>query len=70
MGFGTGVLFICVLGVLLLGPKRMAKVFGHVVRAKDQLDDAMRKFNSRLDVELESTFDSEPATSCSKTAGE
>ena len=70
MGLGTEVLFIGLLGALLLGPRRMAKALGHIVRAKDQLDRATRNFKAQLDGELEPTFDAEPATPYSKTAEE
>lgn len=70
MGFGTESLFICVLGALLLGPKRMAKALGHIVRAKERLDHATSNFRAQLDAELEPTFESEPPLSGSQTAGE
>ena len=42
MGFGTEILFMIVLGVLLLGPKRLHTVLGHVARAKSQIEKASR----------------------------
>jgi Sec-independent protein translocase protein TatA len=70
VGFGTEVLFICLLGVLLLGPKRMATFFGHLARTKAQLEHATRNFKTQLDAELEPTFGSETAESYPKTTGE
>ena len=70
MGFGTEVLFICILGVLLLGPKKMTAILGYIVRAKAQLEQTTRNFKAQLDAELEPTFDREPGAPCSKTAGE
>ena len=34
MGFGTEILFILTLGLLVLGPKQLHALFGHVARAK------------------------------------
>lgn len=70
MGFGTEVLFIVVLGVLLLGPRRMAAVMGRIADAKAQLERTARNFKDQLDAELDPTIGSEPVTSYPKTAGE
>ena len=53
MGFGTEILFMLVLGLLLLGPKRLPAILGHVARAKTQFDNATRSFKSQLQAELE-----------------
>ena len=42
-----------VLGTLLLGPKRLRTMLGHVARAKAQLQTASRSFKSQLEVELD-----------------
>ena len=34
MGFGTEILFVLMLGLLILGPKRLHAMLGHVARAK------------------------------------
>ena len=34
MGFGAEIVFVLVLGLLLLGPKRMHTMLGHAARAK------------------------------------
>jgi Sec-independent protein translocase protein TatA len=34
VGFGSEIIFVLVLGLLLLGPKRMHTMLGHVARAK------------------------------------
>ena len=52
MGFGTEILFMLVLGLLLLGPKRLPTILGHVARAKAQFEKASRSLKSQLDVEL------------------
>lgn len=54
MGFGTELLFVLVLGFLLLGPKKLPAILGHIARAKAQLKHATRDFTSQLDATLES----------------
>ena len=34
MGFGTEILFMLLFGLLVLGPKRLHAMLGHVARAK------------------------------------
>jgi Sec-independent protein translocase protein TatA len=70
VGFGTEVLFIVVLGVLLLGPQKVAAILGHIARAKAQLERASGDFKAQLSAELEPTSRNETATSHPKTAGE
>ncbi len=53
MGFGTEILFMIVLGVLLLGPKRLPTILGHIARAKAQFEKATHSFKSQLEAELE-----------------
>ena len=53
MGLGTEILFMIVLGVLLLGPKRLNIVLGHVARAKAQFVNASHSLKSQLEAELE-----------------
>ena len=55
MGFGTEILFILVLGLLVVGPKQMHKLLGHVARAKAQFEEATRGFKSQLAAELDAT---------------
>ena len=52
MGFGTEILFILALGALMLGPKRLPAILGHIARAKGQIEKATQTVNSRLEVEL------------------
>ena len=52
MGFGTEILFMLVLGLLVLGPQRLQKMLGHVARAKAELEDASRGFKSQLVAEI------------------
>ncbi len=52
MGFGTEVLFMAALGGLLLGPKRLHTVLGHIARTKAQFQKASRNLKSQLEEEL------------------
>ena len=53
MGFGTEILFVLMLGLLLLGPKQLHALLGHVARAKAQFEQASRGFKSQLAAELD-----------------
>ena len=59
MGFGTEILFILMLGSLVLGPKQLHRLLGHVARAKAQFEDASRGFKSQLAAELDTTYEAE-----------
>lgn len=70
MGFGTELLAIVVLGMLLLGPKRMAAIFGHLARAKAQMEHATRNLKAQLDAEVGPTSGSGSAASRPTAVGE
>ena len=53
MGFGTEILFVLMLGLLLLGPKQLHTLLGHVARVKSQLEQASRGLKSQLAAELD-----------------
>ncbi len=53
MGLGTEMLFILVLGLLLLGPKRLPAILAHVARAKARFERATLHFKAQLEAELE-----------------
>ena len=53
MGFGTELLFIVALGIVVLGPKRLHIVLAHVVRAKAEFDKASRGVKFQLAAQLE-----------------
>ena len=53
MGFGTEILFILMLGMLVLGPKRLHTMLGHIARAKARFEEASRGFVSQLAAELD-----------------
>ena len=52
---GTEILLILALGLLILGPKRLHTLIGHVARTKAQFDEARRGFKSQLEAELDAT---------------
>jgi Sec-independent protein translocase protein TatA len=53
VGLGTEILFILMLGLLVLGPKQMHTLLGHVARAKAELENATRGLKSQLAAELD-----------------
>jgi Sec-independent protein translocase protein TatA len=53
LGFGVEVIFILLLGLLVLGPKRLHTVLADVARAKARFEAASRGFKSQLEAELE-----------------
>lgn len=53
MGFGTEILFLLMLGLLVLGPKRLHTMLTHVARVKAEFEDASRGFKSQLAAELD-----------------
>ena len=48
MGFGTEILFMLLLGLLVLGPKQLHTLLGHVARAKAKFEEASRGLKSQL----------------------
>ena len=56
MGFGTEILFMLMLAHLVLGPKRLHAMLGHVARAKAELENATRGIKSQLAAELDAAL--------------
>jgi len=54
MGFGVEVLFMIVLGLVVLGPKRLHTLLQHVARARADFQKASRSIKSQLAKEPES----------------
>jgi Sec-independent protein translocase protein TatA len=53
VGFGTELLFLLILGlVVVLGPKRMHSTLGYLGRAKAEFDKARREIKSQVFAEL------------------
>ena len=64
MGLGTEILFILMLGLLVLGPKQLHTLLGHVARAKAQFEEASRGLKSQLAAELDAAQqDGDPSAS-------
>jgi Sec-independent protein translocase protein TatA len=53
VGFGMEMLFVLLLGLLILGPKRLHTILVHVAQAKAELQNATRGLRSQLAVELD-----------------
>ena len=53
MGFGMEIFFVLMLGLLILGPKRLHTMLAHVARAKAELENATRGLKSQLTAELD-----------------
>ena len=53
MGFGMEILFVLILGLLVLGPKRLHTLVAHAARAKAELENATRGLKSQLAAELD-----------------
>jgi Sec-independent protein translocase protein TatA len=53
VGFGTEILFIIIFGLVVLGPKRLHAMLGHVARARAELESATRGIKSQLAAELD-----------------
>ena len=70
MGFGTEVLFMIALGLVVLGPKRLHAMLGHVARAKAELENAARGMKSQLAAELEVASLDEKTDGSPQLAGE
>jgi Sec-independent protein translocase protein TatA len=47
------ILFVLFIGLLVLGPKRLHMILGHVARAKADLENAARGLKSQLASELD-----------------
>jgi Sec-independent protein translocase protein TatA len=70
VGFGTEILFLIVLGALLLGPKQLHAVLGHIARAKAQFEKANRSLKSQLEAELEAQHPEGKTVPSEELAGE
>jgi Sec-independent protein translocase protein TatA len=70
VGLGTEILFILVVGLLVLGPKRLHALLGHVARAKAQFEEARRGFKSQLAAELDATHQGGETNASPELAGD
>jgi Sec-independent protein translocase protein TatA len=63
MGFGTEIFFFVALGVLVLGPKRLHTMIGHVTRAKARFEETTQALKSQLSEELDDKLADRPKSS-------
>ena len=53
MSFGTEIFFFAALGLLVLGPKRLHTMLGHIARAKARFEETSQALKSQLTAELD-----------------
>jgi Sec-independent protein translocase protein TatA len=70
VGFGSEILFALVLGLLVLGPKRLHTLLGHVAQARAQFREASRGFKSQLAEELDPTQGEEKTDASHELVGD
>jgi Sec-independent protein translocase protein TatA len=54
LGFGSEILFILMLGLLILGPKHLHALVRHVARFRAQFEEASHGVSSQLAAEIDS----------------
>jgi Sec-independent protein translocase protein TatA len=67
---GTEILFILMLGLLVLGPKQLHTLLGHVARAKTQFEKASHGFKSQLAAELDAVHQDVETDASRELAGD
>jgi Sec-independent protein translocase protein TatA len=67
--FGTEIIFFSVLGGLILGPKRLNTMLGHVAQAKARFEETTRALRSQVAEELHNK-PRESAPNCSPELSE
>jgi Sec-independent protein translocase protein TatA len=70
VGFGTEILFVLLLGLLVLGPKQLHALLGHVARAKAQLEEASRGFKAQLAAEFDAAHKGRTTDASHELAGD
>jgi Sec-independent protein translocase protein TatA len=70
VGLGTEILFMLMLGLLVLGPKQLHALLGHVTRAKAQFEEASRGFKSQLAAELDAVQQDRETKASHELAGD
>jgi Sec-independent protein translocase protein TatA len=63
VGFGTEIVFMLLLGLVVLGPKRLHVMLGYVARAKAELENGTRGIKSQLAAQLDGAPQESP-TDC------
>lgn len=70
MGFGMEILFVLMLGLLILGPKRLHTMLAQVARAKAQFEEASRGYKSQLAAEFDSVHQEGKTDASDELAGD
>ena len=63
MGFGTEIFFFMALGIIVLGPKRLQTLIGHVARAKARFEETTQTLKSQLAEEFDDKLPQRPNSS-------
>jgi Sec-independent protein translocase protein TatA len=70
VGFGIEILFLLLLGLLVLGPKQLHTLLGHVARAKAQFEEASRGFTAHLAAEFDAAHQGGKTDTSHELAGD
>jgi Sec-independent protein translocase protein TatA len=70
VGLGTEVLFILALGLLIMGPRRLHTLIGHVARAKAQFEEASHGLKSQFEAELDAVHQNGEADASHELVGD
>lgn len=63
MGFGTEIFFFVALGVVVLGPRRLQAMIGHVARAKARFEETTEALKFHPAQELDDSHPERPKSS-------
>jgi Sec-independent protein translocase protein TatA len=63
VGFGTEIFFFVALGVIVLGPKRLQVMIGHVARAKARFEETTQALKIQLAEEFDDKHSARPKPS-------
>jgi Sec-independent protein translocase protein TatA len=63
VGFGTEIFFFVALAVIVLCPKRLQEMIGHLAREKARLEETTQAFQSQLAEELGDKHPERPKSS-------
>jgi Sec-independent protein translocase protein TatA len=70
VGLGTGILFVLMLGLVVLGPKQLHTLLGRVARAKAQFEEASRSFKSQLAAEFDAAHQGDKTETSHELVGD
>jgi Sec-independent protein translocase protein TatA len=70
MSFGTEIPFLILLGIVLLGPRRLNTMLAQVARLKAQFENATSGFKSQLVAELDASVRQDNTDLSHKAVGE